>query len=61
MASVKLVNGAASEEANQCIEAVSDENFKFNAKNEMVTCNGLKIKDFTKNIVNTNKSLVHLW
>ena len=48
MAIVELENGDASKEANLCIEAVMDENFQFNAKNEQVTCNGLKIKDFTK-------------
>jgi hypothetical protein len=48
MATVVLENGDASEEANMCIEAVMDENFKFNAKNEKVTCNGINIKDFTK-------------
>jgi hypothetical protein len=47
-ASVELENGDASKEANMCIEAVLDENFKYTAKNENVTCNGLKIKEFAK-------------
>lgn len=46
MAIVEFENGDASKEANLCIEAVMDEGFKFNSKNELVTCNGLKIKDF---------------
>ena len=48
MAAVELENGDASDEANLCIEAVMDANFKFNANNEQVTCNGLKIKDFAQ-------------
>lgn len=47
MATVEFENGDASKEANLCIEAVMDDNFKFHAKNESITCNGLKIKEFT--------------
>jgi hypothetical protein len=55
MAIVELENGDASKEANLCIEAGMDENFKFDAKNEQVTCNGLKIKEFTKKYRERNK------
>jgi hypothetical protein len=55
MAIVELENGDASKEANMCIEAVMDENFQFNTQNEQVTCNGLKIKDFTKKYRERNK------
>jgi hypothetical protein len=48
MAVVELENGDASTEANMCIEAVVDENFKFNVKNEQIACNGLKIKEFAE-------------
>jgi len=48
MAAVEFENGDASKEANMCIEAVLDENFNYNAKNETVTCNGLKLKEFAK-------------
>ncbi len=47
-AGVELENGDNSQEANMCIDAVLDESFEFNAKNEKIACNGMAIKDFAK-------------
>jgi hypothetical protein len=48
MSAVTFENGDASKEANMCIEAVLDENFKYSKTTGTVTCNGLKLKEFAK-------------